>query len=76
MNGIADYCPEAVANPGDTAEFPEDEKLGEISGACLVFSAYGLKGRHAEFGLLAIIEIHRSELEYARKHGSAQPLKN
>ena len=43
--------------------------MDRIGGKCLIFDAYGFDGDKADFGLLAIIEIHRSEMEYAREHG-------
>jgi len=30
--------------------------------------------KRAQFGLLVLIEIHRSEMEYAREHGGAKLL--
>ena len=45
---------------------------GNRGGRCLIFDAYGSAKHHPEFGLLAIIEVHRSEMEYARKKGGAK----
>jgi hypothetical protein len=67
LNCLAPYSAQATLNPNETCEFPED--MTTIGGKCLIFDAYGATGRHAEFGLLVIIEIHRSEMDYARKHG-------
>jgi len=67
LNCIAPYSAQATLNPNETSEFPED--MDTVGGKCLIFDAYGLKGRHAEFGLLVIIEIHRSEMDFARKRG-------
>lgn len=67
LNRIAPYSEQATLNPRETCEFPED--METVGGKCLIFDAYGFDRDHAEFGLLAIIEIHRSEMEYARKRG-------
>jgi hypothetical protein len=67
---IAPYSAEATLNPNETCEFPAE--MDTVGGKCLIFDAYGSDGEHAEFGLLAIIEVHRSEMEYARKHGGRQ----
>jgi len=70
LNCIARYSAEATLNPNDTCEFPEDMKV--VGGKCLIFDAYGSDGENVEFGLLAIIEVHRSEMDYAREHGGAE----
>ena len=67
LNCIAHYSAEATLNPNETCEFPEG--MGSVGGKCLIFDAYGSDAAHAEFGLLALIEIHRSEMDFARKHG-------
>jgi hypothetical protein len=72
LNCIARFSAEATLNPHETCEFPED--MDTVGGRCLIFDAYGLDGERSEFGLLAIIEIHRSEMEYARKHGGEKLL--
>ncbi|RPI88934.1 MAG: hypothetical protein EHM42_03890 [Planctomycetaceae bacterium] len=70
LNCIARYSEEATLNPHETCEFPED--FENIGGRCLIFDAYGLESDHEDFGLLAIIEIHRSEMEFAREQGGEQ----
>lgn len=72
LNCIARYSAEATLNPNETCEFPADMKT--IGGKCLIFDGYGWDGALAEFGLLAVIEIHRSEMEYARSHGGRKLL--
>jgi hypothetical protein len=69
LNLIANYCAQAKLNPNETCEFPaEMEKVG---GKCLIFDAYpsakttGPKG----MGLLLVMEVHRSEMEFARQNG-------
>ncbi|MGI8979418.1 MAG: suppressor of fused domain protein [Pirellulaceae bacterium] len=69
---IARYSAQATLNPHETCEFPED--METVGGKCLIFDAYGADGEHAEFGLLAIIEIHHSEMDYARSHSGKQLL--
>jgi hypothetical protein len=73
MTVIGRYSQQAVLNPGETCEFPADE--GE-PGLCLIFDEY----RKGEIGfeidgrkhcLLLCIEVFRSEMEYAMRHGSA-----
>lgn len=59
-------------NPHETCEFPED--METVGGKCLIFDAYGNCEEHEAFGLLLIIEIHRSEMEYARKNGGEKLL--
>ncbi|HRX79185.1 MAG TPA: suppressor of fused domain protein [Pirellulaceae bacterium] len=67
MNCIARYSEQATLNPNETCEFPLEMEI--VGGKCLIFDAYGPPVRHAAFGLLAIIEVHRSEMDYARKRG-------
>jgi hypothetical protein len=45
-----------------------------IGGKCLIFDAYEFDGQLAVFGLLVIIEIYRSEMDYAREHGGEKLL--
>ncbi|MCO8120404.1 suppressor of fused domain protein [Stieleria sp. TO1_6] len=70
LNCMAPYSEQATLNPRETCEFPEDMKT--VGGKCLIFDAYDFEGNHAEFGLLAIIEIYRSEMVYAREHGGTK----
>ena len=67
LSCMAPYSAEATLNPYETCEFPAD--METVGGKCLIFDAYGLEAEHADFGLLAIIEIHRSEMDYAREFG-------
>lgn len=72
LNCIAPYSEQATLNPHETCEFPEE--METVGGKCLIFDAYHFDGDRADFGLLAIIEIHRSEMDYARKHGGKKLL--
>jgi hypothetical protein len=72
LNCIARYSAEATLNPNETCEFPPE--METVGGKCLIFDAYACDQKHADFGLLAIIEIHRSEMEYARKRGGRKLL--
>jgi hypothetical protein len=68
LNPIARYSEEAKLNPNETCEFPSD--IEGIGGKCLIFSAYETaEGKSDNFGLLAIIEVFRSEMEYAMDQG-------
>lgn len=73
LNCMARYSAEASLNPRETCEFPEEfETLG---GKCLIFDSYGQEADEpADFGLLLVLEIHPSEMAYAREHGGQQLL--
>jgi hypothetical protein len=75
LNRIAPYSAEATLNPNETCEFPAD--METLGGRCLIFDGYTpySDDRVEKFGLLAIIEIFRSEMEYAREHGAAKLFK-
>jgi Suppressor of fused protein (SUFU) len=69
LNVIARYSTEASLNPGETCEFPAD--VGSVSGKCMIFDS---AGQHSDervkcFGLLTVIEVFRSEMNFAREHG-------
>ena len=75
LNVMARYSQTAKLNPFETAEFPTD--MEGVGGKCLIFVPYA---RHSDdlakdFGLLVIIEIFRSEMEYAMKEGGMNLLK-
>jgi hypothetical protein len=69
LNRIAPYSAHAELNPYETCEFPAD--MERVGGKCLIFDGYtefdDIFPR--QFGLLAIIEITRREMDYAREHG-------
>lgn len=71
LNIIARYAGQATLNPYETMEFPAD--MEPVGGKCLVLDAYGSHADTAAgtFGVMAIIEVFRSEMEYAREHGGA-----
>jgi hypothetical protein len=71
LNFIARYSAEASLNPGETCEFPED--FEHVGGKCLIFDGYGPHSDDVaqDFGLLVVIEVYRSEMQYAREHGGA-----
>lgn len=60
---------QTTLNPNDTCEFPADTK--RIGGKCLIFDGYACHSDDAagNFGLLALIEVFRSEMEFARENG-------
>ncbi len=75
LNVIAPYSAQARLNPNETCEFPAD--MEGLGGRCLVFDGFA---EHSDdmvdsFGLLAIIEVFRSEMDYARKHGGEKLIK-
>jgi hypothetical protein len=70
------YSYEAVLNPGETCEIPGKE--GEPN-KCLILDEYAPGGASFEIEgrkhcLLLCLEVFRSEMEYAMKHGSAPVL--
>lgn len=75
LNLIARYSLEANLNPKETCEFPED--MPDVGGRCLIFDSYPpeMSEDSSEFGLLLIIEIFHSEMQYAMKHGGAKLIK-
>lgn len=77
FTNIGNYSYQAKLEPGETCEIPQDEGKANI---CLIFDEY--KKNNAEFkindrrhGLLVCIEIFKSEMEYAMKHGSVELIK-
>jgi hypothetical protein len=75
LSRIAPYSAQATLNPNETCEFPTD--MATVGGRCLIFDGYPSypDDEPAEFGLLAVIEVFRSEMAYAREHGVAKLLK-
>jgi hypothetical protein len=71
LNLVARYSAQAILNPNETCEFPAEMEF--VGGKCLIFDGYACHSDDVveDFGLLALIEVFRSEMEYARKHGGA-----
>lgn len=70
LNFIARYSATAVLNPHDTCEFPPEFDF--VGGKCLIFDAYGEHDQAAgDFGLMLLLEVHRSEMDFARASGTA-----
>jgi len=48
-----------------------------VGGKCLIFDGYACHSDDLadNFGLLALIEVFHSEMEYARKHGGVRLIK-
>lgn len=72
MNLIARYSAEATLNPGETIEFPAD--MERVGGKCLILDSYDPKGTgfhfvNKTFGLMLIMEIFKSEMEWAMSNG-------
>lgn len=74
LNLMARYSAEATLNPGETCEFPEG--MPDVGGRCLVFDAYPphTQDVDAEFGLMVMIEVFRSEMEFARENSGDELL--
>jgi hypothetical protein len=70
LNLIARYSAEATLNPGDTCEFPLE--MEDVGGRCVLFDRYPScdPEEKAEFGLMLVMEVFRSELEFARAEGT------
>src|SRR4051812_37247445 len=75
LNHIAPYSAKATLNPNETCEFPAD--MPKVGGRCMIFDEYPSyqENKPADFGLLAVIEVYRSEMGYARKNGGAKLIK-
>jgi hypothetical protein len=75
LNVMARYSQTSKLNPFETAEFPVD--LVKVGGKCLIFVPYARQSDDLakDFGLLAIIEVFRSKMEYAMKHGGQNLVK-
>jgi hypothetical protein len=75
LNVMARYSQTAKLNPFETAEFPAH--MEAVGGKCLIFAPYARFSDDLtkNFGLLAIIEVFRSEMEYAMKHGGQHLVK-
>jgi len=69
LNCIARYSSEATLNPNETCEFPSDMEV--VGGKCLIFDRYSSSDDASPhgMGLMLIMEIHRSEMEYAMENG-------
>jgi hypothetical protein len=72
LNRVAPYSAQATLNPNETCAFPAG--MERVGGRCLIFDGYACHSDDVaeDFGLLAIIEVFRSEMDYARKHGGAK----
>jgi hypothetical protein len=72
MTKTARYSTDAVLSPGNTMEIPLDEENKNI--ACVVIDYYPENNatiiENERLHLLTLIEIHRSEMEYAMANGS------
>ncbi len=76
FTSIGFYSYQTVLKPGETCEIPGDD---ESDTKCIVFDKFDTKGipfkvEDKAYGLLLCIEVHRSEMEYAMKNGSASLL--
>ena len=75
LNMICRYSEQATLNPKETCEFPQD--MEHVGGKCLIFDSYAdaaQAGPH-NMGLMLIIEIHRDEMDFARKNSGSALIK-
>jgi len=75
LTSLANYSFQTVINPNETAELP-GENPSDTS--YIVFDKFDTRGIPFEFkkyGLLLAVEVHKSELEYARANGTAELIK-
>jgi hypothetical protein len=72
LNLIARYSAQATLNPNETCEFPAE--MAHVGGKCLIFDGYACHSDDMveNFGLLAVIEVFRSEMDYARAHSGSE----
>jgi len=71
LNSVAPYSAQAKLNRFETCEFPEDMKT--LGGKCLIFDTYGVEPTSKlPFGLLVVIEVFRSEMEFAHENGGSK----
>lgn len=72
LNCIAPYSASATLNPNETCEFPAE--MEHVGGKCLIFDTYGspTSEQARGFGVLAVIEIHRAEMDFARSSGGSE----
>jgi hypothetical protein len=73
MTSLGFYSYEAVLNPGETCEIPAGEE--DEPNYCLIFDEYKQDGVDFEIDgkkhcLLLVIEVFKSEMEYAMENGS------
>ncbi len=71
LNAMARYAEQAKLNPNETCEFPPE--FGDLGGVCLLVDNYTAKNNVGpnNMGLMLIIQIHRSEMEFARANSGA-----
>ena len=72
INRIAPYSAQATLNPNETCEFPQE--MEKVGGKYLMFDAYptpDTKGPK-DMGLMLVLEVFRSEMDFARQHGGAE----
>ncbi len=78
FTAIGNYSYQVVLNPKDTCEIPGSGN-GE-SNKCLIFDELSIKGKPFVIGkkphtLLILIEVFRSEMEFARRNGTDELIK-
>jgi hypothetical protein len=71
LNHIAPYSESATLTPKETCEFPAD--MDSVGRKCLTSDAFGSRADRTvrRFGILAILEVFRSEMDFAQSHGGS-----
>jgi hypothetical protein len=69
LNCVGPYSAKAIMNPMQTGEVPRAKAGGQNN--CLIFDEFACRSDDVveRFGLLILIEIFRSEMEFAREYG-------
>lgn len=72
LNDVARYSAQAKLNPNATGEVARD--IERSRGGCVIFDGFACYSDDVVdgFGLLAVIRIPPSEMEYARRHGGGK----
>jgi len=74
LNYVAPFSATASLNENETCEFPAE--MESVGGKCLLFDSYGSRSDATVrcFGVLAVIEVFRSEMDFARSFGGSELL--
>jgi hypothetical protein len=71
LNSVAPFSATTTLNGNDTCEFPAEMRT--VGGKYLIFHNYGPHGSSKRgFGVLAVIEIFRSEMDFARRESGKE----
>jgi hypothetical protein len=75
LNHTARYSASAKLDPNETSEFSDE--MGAASGRCIIFDGYACHSDRLakNFGLLLLMQVFRSEMDFARECGGAELIK-